>query len=85
MGGFCSLLLLGTEIGFFTNNLRNFVKYNHFRKRIMVAGKCIISGCLLIFFTICLIISPRNVNSIEPVPSFYQSTGILMIASAILL
>jgi cytochrome c oxidase subunit IV len=68
MGMFTSILLLATELCFVINNVKNYMKFKHFRKKIMIVGKIIQGVCLTVFMAIMVILADKNINSIEPVP-----------------
>jgi hypothetical protein len=66
MGQFAAVMLLLVEIGFLGNNVKNYLKFKHFRKRIMIVGKIIQGICLTVFMLISAILAGKNINSLEP-------------------
>jgi hypothetical protein len=85
MGQFAAVTLLLVEIGFMTNNIKNYIKFKHFRKRIMIVGKIVQGLCLLVFMIICVILAGKNINSIEPVPRTPQVIARFCIVTVIFL
>lgn len=67
MGMFASIMLLMTEIGFLVNNLKNYIRFKHFRKRIMIVGKIAQGTCMTVFMFILVLIADKNIKSVEPV------------------
>ena len=70
MGMFASFLLLATELGFLANSVKNYLKFKHFRKKIMIFAKIIQGVLMSIFMIVLVILSDKNINSLEPVPMF---------------
>ena len=83
MGMFASILLLMTELGFLANSVKNYLKFKHFRKKVMIVAKIIQGVLMSIFMIVLVILSDKNVKSVEPVAMFPQKLARFCILAVI--